>query len=241
LTIPWESIQAVVRLSKDEILGQGGRWANPHPNRYFFGPSAIPLKKGDKYYQNAYFLLNSIQYGINDHFSIGGGVVLPFALFLTPKIGYQIAPKWHAGGGILFATSLIKDLNFGVGTAYGSLTYGTKEENITLNIGMGALKENSGFGNADYTWRMSNKPMMTLSGMKRISDRVMLMSENWFFGVSTVNYDDMGQFVGRDSNYNGILSAGIRILGRKTAFDVGFLSPTGARAFIPYLAYNMRF
>lgn len=237
LTIPWESVQSVSRLSKSDL----NRWANPHPNRYFFGPSAIPLKKGDKYYQNAYFLLNSIQIGLNDHFSVGGGVLVPFALFLTPKIGYQVAPKLHLGGGVLFATSLIRDLNFGVGALYGSMTYGTQEHNLTMNLGLGAVKENTGMGSSDYSWKFANKPMLTLSGMTRISKRVMLMSENWIFNVTSVNYDDMGQYMNRESNYEGILSAGVRILGRKTAFDVGFLTPTGAQAAIPYLAYNMRF
>ena len=242
LSIPWESIQAVVHLKKEEIPGQGGHWANPHPNRYFFGPSAIPLKKGDKYYQNAYFLLNSIQIGLNDHLSVGGGVLVPFALFLTPKIGYQVAPKLHMGGGVLFATSLIRDLNFGVGALYGSMTYGTNEHNVTVNLGLGAVKENTGLGSSDYTWKFASKPMLTLSGMTRISNRVMLMTENWVFNVTTVNYDDgTGGFVNRVSNYEGIFSAGVRILGRKTAFDVGFLTPTGAQAAIPYLAYNMRF
>jgi hypothetical protein len=238
LTIPWESVQSVSRLEK----ANQNRWANPHPNRYFFGPSAIPLKKGDKYYQNAYFLLNSIQIGLNDHLSVGGGVLVPFALFLTPKIGYQVAPKLHLGGGVLFATSLIRDLNFGVGALYGSMTYGTHEHNLTVNLGLGAVKENTGLGTSDYTWKFANKPMLTLSGMTRISKRVMLMSENWIFNVTSVNYDDgTGQFVNRVSNYEGIFSAGVRILGRKTAFDVGFLTPTGAQAAIPYLAYNMRF
>lgn len=242
LTIPWESVQAVIRLNPNEIPGQGGRWSNPHPNRYFFGPSAIPLKKGDKYYQNAYFLLNSIQIGLNDHLSVGGGVLIPFVLFLTPKIGYQVAPKLHLGGGVLFATSLIRDLNFGVGALYGSMTYGTQEHNLTVNLGLGAVKENTGLGSSDYTWKFANKPMLTLSGMTRISNRVMLMSENWLFNVTSVNYDDgTGGFVSRVSNYEGIFSAGVRILGRKTAFDVGFLTPTGAQAAIPYLAYNMRF
>ena len=242
LTIPWESVQAVVRLAKDEIPGQGGRWANPHPNRYFFGPSAIPLKKRDKYYQNVYFLLNSIQIGLNDHLSVGGGVLVPFALFLTPKIGYKVAPKLHLGGGVLFASSLIRDFNFGVGALYGSATYGTNEHNVTLNLGLGAIRENTGMGTSDYRWNFSNKPMMTLSGMTRISNRVMLMTENWIFNVTTVNYDDGTQgFVSRVSNYEGIFSAGVRILGRKSAFDAGFLTPTGAQAAIPYLAYNLRF
>ena len=239
LTIPWESVQSVSRLEK----ANQNRWANPHPNRYFFGPSAIPLKKGDKYYQNAYFLVNSIQAGLSDHFSIGGGVVIPFALFITPKIGYQIAKNVHVGGGVLFATSLIRDFNFGVGTVYGSFTYGNTENNLTLNVGLGAVNENTGLGSTDYRWKFANRPMFTISGMTRISKRVLLISENWLFSTKTVNYDaGTGQYVNTVSEYNGILSAGARIIGRRYAFDVGLLSPTTSEfSAIPYIACNIKF
>ncbi len=239
MTIPWENIQSVTRLDKSEQT----QIPNPQPNRYFFGPSAIPLQKGDKYYQNAYFLVNSFQLGLTDHFSIGAGVVIPFAIFVTPKIGYQVAKNVHVGAGIIFANSLIKDFNFGVGAGYGSLTLGSHEHNITLNLGIGAVKENSGMGTNDYVWKFANNPMITLSGMTRISKRMMLLSENWFFATKTVNYDNnTGRYINTVSNYNGILSVGLRYLGTRYAFDAGFLSPTVSDfSAIPYLAYNLKF
>jgi hypothetical protein len=237
VTLAWSVIKSMNMISKE------GKSQNTHPTRYFFAPSAIPLKKGDKYYQNALFLVNSFQAGVTDHFSIGGGLVVPFALFITPKIGYQVADKVHVGGGILFATSLIRGLNFGVGTVYGSVTYGTKGSNLTLNTGLGAYNENSGFGRDDYNWKFASNPMFTLSGMTRISNKVMLLTENWFFTTKTVNYDDAtGQFLNSTTAYNGILSGGVRILLERSAFDVGFLVPTSIEGgTIPYLAYNIKF
>ena len=234
--LPWSAIESVNVISKQEI----NQFANPQPTRYFFAPSAIPLKKGDKYYQNAYFLLNSIQAGLSDHFSIGGGVFVPFALFITPKIGYQVAPKIHVGGGVLFATSLIRDFNFGVGTVYGSFTYGTNEHNFTVNAGLGGVNEGSG---GNHQWKFASKPMFTLSGMTRISKRVLLMTENWIFSTSSENFDTItGKYVNTVSVYNGLLSAGARIVGRRYAFDVGLLSPTNSEfSAIPYIACNIKF
>ena len=237
VTIPWSTIKSMNMVAKEEI----DRLANPQPSRYFFAPSAIPLKKGDKYYQNALFLLNSFQAGITDHFSLGGGIVVPFAIFITPKIGYQVAEKVHVGGGILFATSLIQDLNFGVGTIYGSFTYGSKEHNMTLNAGLGALKENTGMGSKDYSWKFANKPMFTISGMTRISKRAMLITENWIFSYKTVNYDSNGQLINSTAAYTGVLSAGLRILGERSAYDVGLLSSSIGGGAIPYIAYNIKF
>ena len=239
VTVAWSAIKSLNVISKNE----NARFTNPHSSRYFFGPSAIPLKKGDKYYQNALVLLNSFQTGITDHFSIGGGFVVPIAIFITPKIGFQVAEKVHVGGGILFATSLIRDLNFGVGIAYGSFTYGTKENNFTLNAGLGAVKENTGMGSEDYSWKFANKPMFTISGMTRISKRAMLISENWIFSTKTVNYDGAtGQYQNSVTQYNGIVSLGVRLLGERSALDVGFLTPSvGGPSAIPYLAYNIKF
>jgi hypothetical protein len=237
VTIPWSTIKSMNMVAKEEI----DQLANPQPSRYFFAPSAIPLKKGDKYYQNALFLVNSFQAGVTDHFSIGGGLVVPFALFITPKIGYQVADKVHVGGGILFATSLIRGLNFGVGTVYGSFTYGSKEHNMTLNAGLGAYNENTGFGRDDYNWKFANTPMFTVSGMTRVSKRVMLISENWIFSYKTVNYGANGQFLNSTTAYTGILSAGLRILGERSAYDVGLISTSFGIGAIPYIAYNIKF
>jgi hypothetical protein len=239
VTLAWSTIKSMNMISKDG----NDRTPNPHPSRYFFAPSAIPLKKGEKYYQNALFLVNSFQVGLNDHFSIGGGLVIPFALFITPKIGYQVSEKVHVGGGILFATSLIRGLNFGVGTGYGSVTYGTKEHNLTLNAGLGAYNENTGFGRDDYNWKFAKNPLFTFSGMTRISNRIMLITENWFFSTTTYNYDQNNVVINSNSEYKAILSGGARILMERSAFDVGFLTPTfgdGTGA-IPYVAYNIKF
>lgn len=239
MTIPWENIQTVTHLGKSS----NSTFPNPQPTRYFFGPSAIPLQKGDKYYQNAYFLVNSFQLGLTDHLSIGAGVVIPFVLFVTPKVGYQVSKNVHVGGGIIVANSLIRDFNFGVGAGYGSLTLGSKERNVTLNLGLGAVKENSGLLQDDYVWKLANRPMMTLSGMTRISKRMMLMTENWFFSAKTVEYDPMtGLATNSFYEYNGILSVGTRYMGTRYAVDFGFLSPTVSDfVAIPYLAYNLKF
>lgn len=211
------------------------QFANPHPTRYFFGPSAIPLKKGERYYQNAYVLANSVQYGVSDHFSMGGGAVIPFAFFITPKWGWQVASKWHVGTGMLAATSFIKDMNFGVAVAYGSATYGTKEHNITLNAGWGSVKQQD--QDYQYAWRGARRPMFTISGMTRISNRVMLVTENWLFSLR--EYDFVNETY--QMRNRGILTAGLRFMGEKNSFDFGILVPSGESIGIPYIDYVFKF
>jgi hypothetical protein len=216
--------------------GQAGiQFDNPHPTRYFFGPSAIPLRKGERYYQNAYILANSVQYGISDHFSMGGGAVIPFAFFITPKWGYQVAPKWHLGYGMLAATSFIKDLNFGLAVAYGSATYGTREHNVTLNGGWGAVKQQD--PNSSYAWRGARRPMFTISAMTRISNRVMLVTENWLFSLREYDF----QTETYSMRNRGVLTGGFRFMGEKNSFDFGVLIPAGEAVAIPYIDYVFKF
>jgi len=253
ITLSKSAIKSIKIIEENQIKNGKYLFPNPHATRYFFGPSAIPLKKGEKYFQNAYLLSNSMQIGLSDEFSIGGGVVVPFLFYITPKFGKKISENVHVGGGILLASSLISNLNLGVGVGYGSITVGSNENNVTLNVGWGATKGDSYdavTNTSRTTWSFANKPMFTLSGMTRISRRCMLVSENWFFAVNEYTYDDqmkangIMQANGIKSNYNGILSGGLRIMLEKSSFDFGILSPMGVSTSamgIPYIDYVIKF
>ena len=123
------------------------RFENPNSTRYLFGPSAIPMKKGEGYYQNVYVILQSFNYGITKNFSIGGGfdVITPFVrevppfFFITPKVGFKLAEKVHLGGGLLYANTAAFELS-GFGIGYGIFTYGTEENNIQAGNSLGLVK-----------------------------------------------------------------------------------------------------
>ena len=253
ITLSKSAIKSIKIIEENQVKNGQYLFPNPHPTRYFFGPSAIPLKKGEKYFQNAYLLSNSLQIGLSDQFSIGGGVVVPFLFYITPKFGKKVSENVHVGGGILLASSLISNLNLGIGVGYGSLTLGSNENNVTLNVGWGATKGDSydAVTNTSKTsWSFANKPMFTFSGMTRISRRCMLVSENWFFAVNEYTYDDqmkangIMQANGVKSNYNGVISGGVRIMLEKSSFDFGILSPMGVSTSamgIPYIDYVIKF
>src|SRR5688572_22416799 len=62
--IPFSKLKSIEAV-KNTNLKKGVYWfPNPNATRYFFGPSAFSLKKGEGYYQNSYLLLNSVNVGI---------------------------------------------------------------------------------------------------------------------------------------------------------------------------------
>jgi len=148
----------------------------------------------------------------------------PYAFFVNPKVSFKVADNFYMGGNILYANTLKTADEFGgLGTLNGFGTFGNKNNNIT-----GAL----GWGWADGEF--SSNPVITISGMTRVSKRIAFVTENWLIPVSDEN-----------SGYYGLFSYGIRFLGEKTSIDLAFINnPEIARGIIigiPWLDFVINF
>jgi hypothetical protein len=237
-------------IEKEQMVGGKYYFPNPHPTRYFFGPSAIPLKRGEGYFQNAWILSNSVQRGMTDNFSLGGGIVIPVLFFITPKWGYKVAKNVHVGGGILFASTLSSEMSFGIGVGYGSVTLGSEENNFTMSLGWGAMKlEDETYNSSTQTysstskWEMAKKPIITFSAMARIAPRLSLVTENWIFATKDNEYNSYNSTYTYTHKYHSVLSGGFRFLGERHSFDFGLAMPITKEATIgiPYLDYVFKF
>ena len=158
-------------------IKDGEYWfENPQATRYFYSPNGNALKKGEGYYQNVWVLFNSFAVGLEDNFSIGGGVVplflfagAPTPVWITPKLSIPVTrDKLSLGAGGLLGTVVGED-NTGFGILYGISTFGSKDKNLSLGLG---------YGYAEGEW--AKTPMINLSGMFRIGPRGYLLTENYF-------------------------------------------------------------
>jgi len=245
ISIPNSKIREIILVDKTQLVGGKYLFPNPYPTRYFFGPSAIPLEKGEGYYQNAYVLANGVQFGVTDHFSIGGGIVIPFMFFITPKVGYKLGKNVYLGGGILVGSSFIPDLNLGLGVGYTSLTLGNKENNFTINAGYGFSKQeviNAQTYSSNYEWQFVKMPMFSFSGALRLAPKLSLISENWVFPLKRYEYNANNQ-QSLSYKYGGIYSFGFRIMGEKNSFDIAIAIPSfeGETVGLPYIDYVFKF
>ncbi len=223
-----DKIERVDKLG-DGFYRNGNYWfANPNSTRYFFAPSALPLKKGEGYYQNAYLLINSASVGVTDQFTMGGGFVLnPLfrgwgAGFLTPKYSFPSQSNVTLGVGAILVGAYFR--NSGIfggnketntflgGIGYGTVTFGDKERNGTIGLGWG-------FGNGS----VSSTPTINISYMTRVGRRVGLVTENWII-------------IPPQGDPGAILSGGIRFFGEKMSVDVALLSPV-SRSLDIFIAY----
>jgi hypothetical protein len=220
----------------ETLLKDGDYWfTNPHASRYLFGPTAFNLKKGEGYYQNTMLALNSFNVGVTDNISIGGGLELISTvssissgefqpiLFVTPKVSFEVTEDFHAGAGMYYVNTPNIDIGTrsgsGLAIAYGIGTYGSKDHNLTGGLGWGFVQG-----------QFEQKPIITVSGMTRISQKTALVTENWFIS---------------NDNYYSVFSYGIRFFGDNLAVDLAFVNNADiAEVFIiglPWVSFVVKF
>jgi len=229
IQIVLSSVQDIRAIPKSQIHNGESWYPNPNDSRYLFAPSAFNLKQGEGYYQNTYLFINTFNYGITDNFSMGLGFefISTFAslgasdfdpiYFLTPKYSMQLAENVRVGVGVLYGK--ISDDIGGFGVGYGLVTYGNPEHNATLGLGFGF-----------FDGEFSSDPVITISGMTRLSRRISLVTENWFFPADV---------------YRGVISYGIRFFGETMSVDLALINnedfsevfPIG----IPYVDFVVKF
>lgn len=229
IQIVLSSVQDIRAIPKSQIHNGEYWYPNPNDSRYLFAPSAFNLKQGEGYYQNTYLFINTFNYGITDNFSMGLGFefISTFAslgasdfdpiYFLTPKYSMQLAENVRVGVGVLYGK--ISDDIGGFGVGYGLVTYGNPEHNATLGLGFGF-----------FDGEFSSDPVITISGMTRLSRRISLVTENWFFPADV---------------YRGVISYGIRFFGETMSVDLALINnedfsevfPIG----IPYVDFVVKF
>ncbi|MDX1908210.1 MAG: hypothetical protein SF053_14335 [Bacteroidia bacterium] len=194
---------------------------NPHPTRYFVGPTAVPIERFQGYYQNLLFTSNFANVGLTHHISVGGGVELISLMggnpywFFTPKVGIQADKNIYLGGGLMVA---------GLGRqgtaslAYSVATVGSIERNISVGVG---------YGRWNGSWAKS--PVLMASGTYRITDELAFLSENYLLGNG-------------ENGYTPISMVGMRIFTKRVAFDagaIGFPTAEWVAPALPFFGFAM--
>ena len=145
-----------------------------HDSRYFFAPSALPLKKGELYYNSLYFLSHDIQYGVSDRLTLGmGTTIFGFPFYLTAKYSIPIQENSNLAFGDLLMVGTY-GTNFFGNLAFATYTYGNSHNNFS--IGAGHLYFRPGDGS-----EISSSIVGNLSGIVRAGTYFYFLSENYLF------------------------------------------------------------
>lgn len=183
-------------------MQDGLYWFKTHVDaHYFITPSAIPLSPGEAYFQNTMGLYNSFDVGITNHFSCLGGVVLPFAAFVSPSLSYKITKGVYAGIGGLAVD--ISGSPYAL-AGYGQMTFGNRNNHLSVGGGYGVLE---GIKKYYYVNKITKVEMgmLSVNAMKRISPKYAVVTENWFTPAEGVR----------------VFTGGVRLMGEKSSWDFG--------------------
>jgi hypothetical protein len=215
LDISIDQIKKIKRVPKETVKSGEYRFPNPNTTRLFFAPTARTLGRGSGYFADYYLFFPGGAYGINDHFSMAGGLSLIPGVgfdeqiyYLAPKVGFRAAPKLDLAAGFLVVR--IPDEKGTAGVLYGVATYGPPDASLTAGLGYGFVDSNR-----------ADKPFAMLGGEKRLSKRVAFVSENWIFpGID-----------------QPIVSYGLRFFSEQLSVDLALFTPLGEDAFFPGIPY----
>lgn len=220
-TIARSAILAV-RLVALTSVHDGQVWPeDPSRTRLFFAPTGRMLRQSETYFSDAYVFFPSVQVGVTNQFTIGGGVsIFPGVgldeqiYYLTPKVGLYSSPNVNVAVGALVAGAQVisEDSPFGIG--YGVLTLGDENTSATIGTGFGFSR-----GNASSTG------VLMLGGTTRVAKSFALVTENY---LTTE----------RDASV--LLSGGMRFMSEHIAVDLALFGGKGINAVVPYVAFIYR-
>lgn len=200
------------------------QFENHTKTNYFISPSLIPLDKGEISLRNIMVGNNNLSYGVSKHITLSAGVDA-FSLVsddvkpiwnLSGKIGFEAARNVRVGGGFNYRANSIYDLSM----VYGGLTLGNANHNFTLGAGFDI-----------QSGSLSDKPAYSFSGMFRLDDNILLVSENFWVDRE-----------GRSKKYEYMGVHGIRYMNTNSSVDIGVMKINASipfiyegRMFLPYV------
>jgi hypothetical protein len=195
----------------------------PHSSRLIFAPTARVQARGDAYISNHFFFLFDGSAGLGHRASLGGGFSLVPGVDLSDNLFYAL-PKFGlvqrenlnvAAGALIGGTSVATDDAISAGVAYGVLTVGPPTRSVTFGAGWGYLQ-------GDWAGR----PVILAGGELRLSDRVAVVSEDYFLPGSS----------------GAIVSFAFRMYGERMSGDLGLMTEASSGTFpIPVVGLTIRF
>jgi hypothetical protein len=199
---------AELRQVRGRVVSGEFRPADPNATRLFFAPTARSVKKGQGYLGVFEFVIPFIQVGVTDWLSVGGGTPLyvdlgedlgerPF--WVTPKIQLHGGRNTQVAAGVFHAFTTSGDGS--VGLAYGVVTQGNADDAVTVGLGFGYVRGDSG--------DLGTDAVLMLGGEKRIGRHLKLITENYVFSGG------------------GVVSGGVRFFGDRLSADLGLFAPLG--------------
>ena len=220
-SIPRSSIVSI-RLVSLTSMHDGQIWPeDPSRTRLFFAPTGRMLRTSETYFADAYIFFPSLQVGVTDRFTLGGGMSIFPGIgldeqiyYLTPKVGVYASPNVNIAVGALVAGAKVISDQSPAGIGYGVVTLGDENTSVSIGSGFGFVRGNT-----------SSVGVLMIGGSSRVAKSVALVSENYLTSE-------------RDAS--ALFSGGIRFMSEHIAVDLAGFGGKGIDIVVPYVAFIYR-
>ena len=231
ILIPKYQIRTITVSATMPTVGGKRVFPNPHPSRYFYSPSGIPLKKGEGYIQAIYYLAFQGQYALTDHWSIGVTTTyIACPLLINAKYTNTLHKSADGKKNVYLATGIQAgsltwiDPGTYLGLGYAGLTFGNSESNITINGGVLASSSNDNYYSSGRS--SASQPAISLSWNQRVSSNASFMGEVWLLGNTIIGGPGMRFYSGRKNTVDFAILGGADLSYGDGIFGIPFISWT---------------
>ncbi|MCE3259283.1 MAG: hypothetical protein K0S12_924 [Bacteroidetes bacterium] len=173
---------------REELLDE-----NTHAHTYLFGGSSFVSGSADSYVNYQWFLLQNINYGINEYIDITVNTIFLYPTSIGVKGKYDIGEKTYVGANAFFVGNFNSRVNSAFFIGYGALgriTHGTSNNNFSFSAGVLGL--NSAFWQLSVSTEVLNLPFGNFSYCNRFHEKWAVCAEAWYFPQAEIGFAGIG-------------------------------------------------
>ena len=214
---------------------QIGSFKQLAPPTYCLTHTAIPLEKGEGYYQASELVFHSVIYGFTKYLSVSAGFEiasyfdnnasrqksLPVLGYVSPRLSYCISPNFYLSTGILIGRdergSFFNGVTNALNVLYATATFGNRNSNLSFTYGhrLEKIPKVNPISSIFPPPDRQNMNFISVAGKIRLSESWTIISEAWSW-TSAFSFP---------SARTSLLGFGARYTARKFNVGFGILAP----------------
>lgn len=170
--IPKHEIHSVEKLNETDYRKGKYLGDNLYATRYFLTTNGLPMKKGDSYGM-LHIYGAEYEVAVNEKLTMGimtswlGAPLIgsmKFSIAGTENLNFALGTLVGTGGWASFAS-------YG-GLAYGSMTFGDNQNNLTFS---------AGYIGAAFEENLFSGPLFSIAGITKLNDKVTFVGDSFFY------------------------------------------------------------
>lgn len=201
----------------DPDLDKKSYYQDSAANRLLVMPTGFPMEPGEFHIADQEIAAVTMSYGINQHFSLWGGISIPGAL-VSARFITQLGEKAAISIGSFAGLSWIEFT--GLLIPYTIISTGSPENNFTVGGGAAFSFDNTSFN--------IEAAILAIGGKTVLSDTTAIVTETWIIWGEMQEFDPVDTEAAGSWNYipmTAVPGIAFRIAGERFSWDIGAVLP----------------